>query len=71
MFQRIMDKISKELSNVFGIFNYILGVVYNDCRNHDNILRVPLIHREINLKLNKEKSHSKLYVTLGNIYHYT
>ena len=50
MFQTKIDKIFKELPNVFGIVDEIL--VENG--DHDNTLqRVLLICRKVNLKLNK------------------
>ena len=52
IFQRKIDKIIKELQNVFGTVDNILVVGYDDGgRDHDNILhRVLLICRKVNLK---------------------
>ena len=57
MFQRKLDEIFRELSNVFGIADDILVVGYgDDGRDHDNLLRRVLqICRKVLLKLNKDK----------------
>ena len=59
MFQRKIDKIVKELPNVFGIADDILVVGYEaDGKDHDELLqRVLQIYRQVNLKLNKSKCH--------------
>ena len=59
MFQGKIDKIFKELLNVFGIADSILAVVYDDyMRDYENTLRkIPLICREVNFKLKKDKCH--------------
>ena len=55
MFQRNIDKILKELPNVFDIEDYILVVgYYRNGVDHDNTLyRVPEICRQENLNLTK------------------
>ena len=57
MFKRNIDKIFKDLPNVFGITDYILVVGYDrDGKDHDATLqRVLHICRQVNLKLNKDK----------------
>ena len=59
MFQRKIDKIFKDLSNIFGIADHNLTVGYDrDCTDHDDTLqRVPQVFRQVNLKLNKDKCH--------------
>ena len=59
MFQRKIDEIFKELSNMFGIADDIIVVGYDtDGKDHDETLwRVLKICRQVNLKLNKDKCH--------------
>ena len=65
MFLRKIDKIFKELPNVFGIANDILVVGYKtDGKDHDKELwRVLQICREANLKLNKDKLSFQVYIS--------
>ena len=59
MFQRKLNEIFKELSNVCSIADYALIVVYNNNGpDHDKTLcRVLQICRKGNLKLDKDKCH--------------
>ena len=59
MFQRKIDKIFKDLLNVFDITDDILAVGYDvDGKDHDDTVeRVLQICRLAYLKLNKDKSH--------------
>ena len=59
IFQRKIDKIFKELPNVFSIANDILVVGYGaDDKDHEETLqRVLQICTQVNLKLNKDKCH--------------
>ena len=59
MFQRKIDKIFKDLPNVFGITDDIWVVGYGrDGKDHDDTLqRVLQRCRQVNLKLNKDKCH--------------
>ena len=57
MFQCKIDKIFKNLPNVFGIANDILDIGYDiGGKDHDEILQQVLqIFRHMNLKHNKDK----------------
>ena len=59
MFQRKIDEILKDLSNVFGTADDILVVGYDrDGKDHDDTLQSVLqICRQVNIKLNKGKCH--------------
>ena len=61
MFQRKMDKIFKDLPNVFGIAGDNLIVGYNsDTKDYDDTMQGVLeICKQVNLKLNKDKCHFK------------
>ena len=59
MFQRKIDEIFKDLSNVFGIADDILVTGYEaDGKYHDETVWKMLQRcRQVNLKLNKDKCH--------------
>ena len=59
MFQQKIDKILKNLPDVFGIADDILVVGYDtDGKDHDEMLQKVLqICRQVKLKLNKDKCH--------------
>ena len=59
MFQRKIDKIFKDLPNVFGFADNILVVGYDrDGKDHDDTLQQILqVCQQVNLKLNKDKCH--------------
>ena len=61
MFQRKIDEVFKELSNLSGIADDILVVGYDSSgTHHDKTLHGELqICRKENMKLNKEKCHSR------------
>ena len=56
MFQWKIKEIFKDLLNVFGIADDILGVGYgSDDKDHDKMIsKVLQIYRQVNLKLNKD-----------------
>ena len=64
MFQRKTDEIFKELPDTFSTANDIFVVGYHNCGTaHDSTLcRVLQIYRNENLKLDKNKCHSGLYL---------
>ena len=57
MFQRKINKIFKDLPNVFSIAGDILVVGYEaDSKDHDKIVHMVLQRsRQVNLKLNKDR----------------
>ena len=59
LFQHMIDKIFKNLPNVFGIADDILVVGYDtDGKDYDEMLQQVLqICRHVNIKLNKDKCH--------------
>ena len=63
MFQRKIDKIFKDLPNVFAIVDDILVVGYEvDGKERDDTLwKVLKMWRQVNLKLNKDKCHFRLH----------
>ena len=66
MFQRKIDKIFKDLQNIFGIADDILAVGYEaDCKDYaETVHRMLKRCKQVNFKLNKDQSHS-----LGKLYY--
>ena len=61
MFQQKIDEIFNDMPNVFGITDDILVLGYNDDgRDHDDtVCKVLQRCSKVNLKLNKDKCHSR------------